>query len=58
MIIIKFGFNLLIQDSTLKLTTILLDIKNKYFNNSTNNTLSKVLNNQAYCFKINKEIST
>ena len=58
MIIIKFGFNLLIQDSTLELITILLDIKNKYLNNSTNSTLSKVLNNQAYYFKINKEIST
>ena len=29
-----------------------------YFNNTTSTALSEILNNRAYCFKINKELST
>jgi Orsellinic acid/F9775 biosynthesis cluster protein D len=58
LIVIEFSFNSLLKDSTLELTTIIKDFRDKYLNNSTNSALNEVLNNRAYCFKVNKETST
>ena len=57
-LVIEYSFNRLFKDNNLELTTILREFRDKYLNNSTNYALSEILNNRAYCFKVNKEIST
>ena len=55
---IEYCFSELFKDNSLELTTLLRTFRDKYLNNSTNSALSEVLNNRAYCFRINREIST
>ena len=57
-LVIEYSFNRLFKDNNLELTIILREFRDKYLNNSTNYALSEILNNRAYCFKVNKEIST
>ena len=58
LIVIEYSFSRLLKDNNLELTSILRDFKDKYLNNSSNSALSEILNNRAYCFKVNKETST
>jgi predicted RNA binding protein with dsRBD fold (UPF0201 family) len=42
----------------LNLNNLFKDFQFKYFNNSSEIALTKILLNKAYCFKVNKQIST